>query len=156
MPRPGDFLHSARAGGADARECRKRKAVEIARSAAESHAFCTSSNLSQKRSDAHLETFTNVSTFMLRAYFCLMTILSQPGYNPADVPFRSFRALNKKVVNAMLPDSDVKTKNLHEALDGDQPMDFHYVSILAEIKRMLGNPAYSGKMYTSFEYEAMR
>jgi hypothetical protein len=36
------------------------------------------------------------------------------------------------------------------------PMDFHYVSILAEIKRMLGNPAYSGKIYTSFQYDAMR
>ena len=56
----------------------------------------------------------------------------------------------------MLPDSEVKTKDLHEALDGDQPMKFHYVSILAEIKRMLGNPAYAGKIYTSFEYEAMR
>ena len=59
MPRPGDFLHSARAGGVDARETRKRKAAEITRSAGESHAFCTSSNLSEKRSDAHLETFTN-------------------------------------------------------------------------------------------------
>ena len=56
----------------------------------------------------------------------------------------------------MLLNSEVKTKNLHEALDGDQPMEFHHVSIMAEIKRMLGNPAYSGKMYTSFEYEAMR
>ncbi len=56
----------------------------------------------------------------------------------------------------MLLDSEVKTVNLHEPLDGDQPIKFHYVSILAEIKRMLGNPAYSGKMYTSFEYEAMR
>ena len=55
----------------------------------------------------------------------------------------------------MLPNSEVKTENLHEALDGDKPMKFHYVSVLAEIKRMLGNPAYSGKMYTSFEYWAM-
>jgi hypothetical protein len=85
-----------------------------------------------------------------------MAIWSQPGYNPADVPFRSFRTLNKEVMQTMLPDSDVKTKNLHEMLDGDQPMEFHYVSIMAEIKRMLGNPAYSGKMYTSFEYAAMR
>jgi hypothetical protein len=73
-----------------------------------------------------------------------------------DVPFNSFRTLNKTVVAAMLPDSEVKTVNLHEALDGDQPMEFHYVSILAEIKRMLGNPAYSGKMYTKFEYESLR
>ncbi len=62
----------------------------------------------------------------------------------------------KEVLEAMLPNSEVKTENLHEALDGDKPMKFHYVSVLAEIKRMLGNPAYSGKMYTSFEYEAMR
>ena len=73
-----------------------------------------------------------------------------------DVPFNSFRTLNKTVVAAMLPDSEVKTVNLHEALDGDQPMEFHYVSILAEIKQMLGNPAYSEKMYTKFEYESLR
>jgi hypothetical protein len=82
--------------------------------------------------------------------------LSQSGYDPADVPFRSIRTLNQTVSDAMLPDSDIKTKDLHEALDGDQPMQFHYVSILAQIKRMLGNPAYSGKMYTKFEYEEMR
>ena len=56
----------------------------------------------------------------------------------------------------MLPNSAVKTEDLHEALDGDQPIKVHYVSIMAEIKRMLGNPACSGTMYTSFEYEAMR
>ena len=62
------------------------------------------------------------------------------------------------VVDAMLPESGAKTRTvfLHDPLDGEQPMKFHYVSILAEIKRMLGNPAYSGKMYTAFEYEAMR
>ena len=85
-----------------------------------------------------------------------MAIRSQDKYDPKDVPFRSFRALNQTVKGAMLPDSDVKTKDLHEALDGDQPMEFHYVSILAEIKRMLANPTYSGKMYTHFEYEDMR
>ena len=73
MARPGDYLHSARAGGADVRETRKRKADAITRMAAESHAFCTSSNLSQKRSDAVLETFTNVSTIVFKLYvqFCL-------------------------------------------------------------------------------------
>jgi hypothetical protein len=64
MPRHGDFLHSARAGGVDARETRKRKASCITRSAAESHAFCTSSNLSQNRSDAHLDSFSNVSVLV--------------------------------------------------------------------------------------------
>lgn len=160
MPRPGDYLHSARAGGADVRETRKRKAGGITRMAAESHAFCTSSNLSEKRSDAVLETFTNVSTFVRTSrFFCIsfiMMVLLQRLQAVEDVPYNSFRTLDKTVVAAMLPDSDIKTVNLHEALDGDQPMEFHYVSILAEIKRMLGNPAYSGKMYTSFEYEAIR
>jgi hypothetical protein len=80
----------------------------------------------------------------------------QVSFDPEDVPFRKFRTMDDQVRTAMLPDSDIKTANLHEPLDGDQPMDFYYVSILAEIKRMLGNPAYSGKMYTAFEYEAMR
>jgi hypothetical protein len=66
MPRPGDLLHSARAGGEDVREGRKRKAEDITRIAAESHAFCTSSNLSQRRCDSVLETFTNVSTFKFK------------------------------------------------------------------------------------------
>ena len=63
MPHPGDELHSARAAGADsnARESRKRKASEFSRSTAETHAFCTSSNLSDARSDRVLEGFTNVS-----------------------------------------------------------------------------------------------
>jgi hypothetical protein len=80
----------------------------------------------------------------------------QVSFDPKDVPFRKFRTLDEHVRTAMLPDSDIKTANLHEALDGDQPMEFYNVSILAEIKRMLANPAYSGKMYTAFEYEAMR
>lgn len=80
----------------------------------------------------------------------------QASFDPADVPFRSFRGMDQAVREAMLPDTQVKTANLHEELDGDQPMEFHYVSILSEIKRMLGNPAYVGKMYTKFEYEAMR
>ena len=63
MPHPGDELHSARAAGADsnARESRKRKASEFSRSTAETYAFCTSSNLSDARSDRVLEGFTNVS-----------------------------------------------------------------------------------------------
>ncbi len=87
---------------------------------------------------------------------CIMMILLQHMQFPEDVLFHSFRTMNKTVVEAMLPEPEWKTVNLHEPLDGEQPIKFHYVSILAEIKRMLGNPAYSGKMYTSFEYGAMR
>ncbi len=53
----------------------------------------------------------------------------------------------------MLPGSKIKTVYLHEELDGEQPIEFVYVSILDEIKGMLGNPAYSGKMYTRHQYE---
>jgi hypothetical protein len=85
-----------------------------------------------------------------------MMILSQRMQAPEDIPFHSFWTMNNTVVEAMLPESKLKTVNLHEPLDGEQPMKFHYVSILAEKKRMLGNPAYSGKMYSSFEYGGMR
>lgn len=63
MPRPGDELHSAKAAGASSnvRESRKRKASVFSRSLGETHAFCTSSNLSDARSDRVLEGFTNVS-----------------------------------------------------------------------------------------------
>ena len=63
MPRPNNNLHSARAGFPDVRETRKRRAANISRSSAESHAFCTSSNLSQERSDIFMERFGNVSSY---------------------------------------------------------------------------------------------
>lgn len=63
MPRPGDVLHSARHGGEDARESRKRKADGLDRSLAETHAFMTSSNLAEARGDRVLETFCNVRSF---------------------------------------------------------------------------------------------
>ena len=42
----------------------------------------------------------------------------QASFNPADVPFRSFRGMDQAVREAMLPDTQVKTANLHEELDG--------------------------------------
>ena len=63
MPRPGDVLHSARHGGEDARESRKRKADGLDRSLAETHAFITSANLSEARGDRVIETFCNVRSF---------------------------------------------------------------------------------------------
>ena len=63
MPRPGDVLHSARHGGENARESRKRKADGLARSLAETHAFITSANLSEARADRVIETFCNVRSF---------------------------------------------------------------------------------------------
>jgi len=86
----------------------------------------------------------------------LNSAVSQPGFDPSDVPFQSFRTMDEKVRKAMLPDSGIKTVDLHEEKDGDQPVKFNYISVMAEMKRMLANPTYSGKMYTHFEYEDMR
>ena len=86
----------------------------------------------------------------------LKSAVWQPGFDSSDVPFQTFRTMDKKVRESMLPGSQIKTKDLHEEKDGDQRVEFHYVSIMAEIKRMLANPTYSGKMYTHFEYEDMR
>ena len=36
----------------------------------------------------------------------------------------------------MLPNSAVKTENLHEALDGDQPMQFHYVRCMSYLSNL--------------------
>ncbi len=63
LPRPGDVLHSARHGGEDIWGSRKRKADGVRRSLAETHAFITSSNLSEVRADRVLETFCNVRRF---------------------------------------------------------------------------------------------
>ena len=63
MPRPGDVLHSARHGGEDARESRKRKADGLFRSLAETHAFITSANLSEAWGDRVMETFCDVRSF---------------------------------------------------------------------------------------------
>ena len=63
MPRPGDVIHSAQADGVDARLTRKRNAAGIKRSLAEVHAHCTSSNLSDARSNRVMDAFCNVRMF---------------------------------------------------------------------------------------------
>jgi hypothetical protein len=65
MPRPGDVIHSAQADGVDARLTRKRNAAGIKRSLAEVHAHCTSSNLSDARSNRVMDAFCNVRMFQL-------------------------------------------------------------------------------------------
>ena len=53
----------------------------------------------------------------------------------------------------MLPGAEIKTIDLRRPLDGDQELKFHYVSLKAELKRFIANPAFRGKMYTQFEPE---
>ena len=65
MPRPGDVIHSAQADGVDVRLTRKRNAAGIKRSLAEVHAHCTSSNLSDARSNRVMDAFCNVRMFQL-------------------------------------------------------------------------------------------
>ncbi len=44
----------------------------------------------------------------------LNSAVSQPGFDPSDLPFQSFRTMDEKVRKAMLPDSGIKTLDLHE------------------------------------------
>ena len=61
-----------------------------------------------------------------------MTVESfQPGFDPTHIPFWTFQTLDEHMRKAMLLGSKIKTVNLHEELDGDQPIEFFYVSILA-------------------------
>ena len=53
----------------------------------------------------------------------------------------------------MLPGAEIKTIDLRRPLDGDQELKFHYVSLKAELKRFIANPAFRGKMYTQFDPE---
>ena len=53
----------------------------------------------------------------------------------------------------MLPGADIKTIDLKRPLNGDQELKFHYVSLKAEFRRFIANPAFRGKMYTQFEPE---
>ena len=86
----------------------------------------------------------------------LKSAVWQPEFDPSDVPFQSFRTMDKQVRQSIRIDSEIKTKSLHEKKDGDQCVEFHYVSIMAEIERMLANPAYSGKTYTHREYHGVK
>ena len=63
------------------------------------------------------------------------------------------QTLDKHIVKAMLPDGDIISLDLNEPLDGDQILQFHYVSLLAAIKQFIADPAYANKLYTQFEYE---
>ena len=60
--------------------------------------------------------------------------------------------LDKHIVRDML-DGDIMTVDLNEPKDGDQILQFHYVSPLGAIKRLLADPAYANKLCTQFEYE---
>ena len=51
----------------------------------------------------------------------------------------------------MLPGADIRTLDLKKPLDGDQQLKFYFVSLKAEFRRFIANPAFSGKMYTQFE-----
>jgi hypothetical protein len=53
----------------------------------------------------------------------------------------------------MLPGSEIKSIDLKKPLDGDQELKFHFVSLKAELKRFIANPAFRGKLYAQFERE---
>ena len=77
----------------------------------------------------------------------------QRSFDPSSIPFKTLRGLDKHIRNAMLPGADIRTLDLKKPLDGDQQLKFYYVSLKAEFRRFIANPAFRGKMYTQFEPE---
>ena len=77
----------------------------------------------------------------------------QRSFDPSSIPFKTLRGLDKHIRNAMLPGADIRTLDLKKPLDGDQQLKFYFVSLKAEFRRFIANPAFRGKMYTQFEPE---
>ena len=78
-----------------------------------------------------------------------VVILSlQRSFDPSSIPFKTLRGLDKHIRNAMLPGADIRTLDLKKPLDGDQQLKFYSVSLKAEFRRFIANPAFRGKMYT--------
>ena len=77
----------------------------------------------------------------------------QRSFDPSSIPFKTLRGLDKHIRNAMLPGADIRTLDLKKPLDGDQQLKFYSVSLKAEFRRFIANPAFRGKMYTQFEPE---
>jgi hypothetical protein len=77
----------------------------------------------------------------------------QRSFDPSSIPFKTLRGLDKHIRNAMLPGADIRTLDLKKPLDGDQQLKFYFVSLKAEFRRVIANPAFRGKMYTQFEPE---
>ena len=85
--------------------------------------------------------------------YAIVIVALQRSFDPSSIPFKTLRSLDNHIRNAMLPGADIKTIDLKRPLDGDQELKFHYVSLKAECKRFIANPAFLGKMYTQFEPE---
>jgi len=85
--------------------------------------------------------------------FCLNLSHLQRSFDPSSIPFKTLRSLDQHIRNAMLPGAEIKTINVKQPLDGDQELKFYFVSLKAEIRRFIANPAFRGKMYTQFEPE---
>jgi len=101
---------------------------------------------------AHILKIKKRSSCTLQHRFVLIVLL-QKSFDPSSVPFKTLRSLDKHIRDAMLPGAEIKTIDLRRPLDGDQELKFHYVSLKAELKRFIANPAFRGKMYTQFEPE---
>ena len=77
----------------------------------------------------------------------------QRSFDPSSIPFKTLRGLDKHIRNAMLPGADIRTIDLKRPLDGDQELKFYFISLKAEFRRFIANPAFRDKMYTQFEPE---
>ena len=77
----------------------------------------------------------------------------QRSFDPSSIPFKTLRSLDNLIRNSMLPGAEISTIDLKKPLDGDQELKFHFVSLKAEFRRFIANPAFRDKIYTQFEPE---
>ena len=75
----------------------------------------------------------------------------QASYRSADVPYRTLKSMSNSILKNVLPESKPKRVSLHEAMDGDQVLDFYWIDPIDAAKRFISKPKFAGKLYTKFE-----
>ena len=75
----------------------------------------------------------------------------QASYRSADVPYRTLKSMSNAILKHVLPESKPHMVSLHEAMDGDQVLDFYWIDPIEAAKRFISKPKFAGKLYTKYE-----
>jgi hypothetical protein len=75
----------------------------------------------------------------------------QPSYRSDDVPYRTLKSMSNAILKHVLPETKPHVVSLHEAMDGDQVLDFYRIDPIDASKRFISKPKFAGKPYTKFE-----
>ncbi len=68
----------------------------------------------------------------------------QASYISADVPFRTLKSMSNAIMKQVLPETKPHMVSLHEAMDGDQVLDFYWVDPIDAAKRFISKPKFAG------------